>query len=95
MGRYLIRRTLFLVLVLFIVSLLTFLIFVKLPAGDPARRRPGRSRHPEQIAAVARGVRPGQAASGCSTAGSPRACIPWPGLFLTEDVYFSYGNASR
>ena len=52
MGRYLIRRTLFLVLVLFIVSLLTFLIFVKLPAGDPARRAVGRSTTPEQIAAA-------------------------------------------
>jgi len=28
MGRYLIRRVLFLILVLFVVSLLTFLIFV-------------------------------------------------------------------
>jgi ABC-type dipeptide/oligopeptide/nickel transport system permease component len=37
MGRYLIRRTLFMILVLFIVSLITFLIFVKLPAADPAR----------------------------------------------------------
>ncbi len=73
MGRYLIRRTLFLVLVLFIVSLLTFLIFVKLPAGDPARRAVGRSTTPEQIASGARGVRPGQAASTCSTRGSPRA----------------------
>ncbi len=52
MGRYLIRRTLFLVLVLFIVSLLTFLIFVKLPAGDPARRAVGRSTTPEQIEAA-------------------------------------------
>jgi ABC-type dipeptide/oligopeptide/nickel transport system permease component len=42
MGRYLIRRFLFLILVLLIVSLLTFIIFVKLPAGDPARRAVGR-----------------------------------------------------
>ena len=28
MGRYLIRRTLFMILVLFIVSLITFIIFV-------------------------------------------------------------------
>ena len=42
MGRYLIRRTLFMVLVLVIVSFLTFLIFFKLPAGDPARLFAGR-----------------------------------------------------
>ena len=46
MGRYLIRRALFMVLVLFVVSLLTFLIFVKLPAGDPARRAVGRTHDP-------------------------------------------------
>ena len=49
MGRYLIRRALFMVLVIIIVSLLTFLIFVKLPAGDPARRAVGRTTTPEQI----------------------------------------------
>jgi peptide/nickel transport system permease protein len=48
-GRYLIRRVLFLLLVIVIVSLLTFLIFVKLPAGDPARRAVGRTTTPEQI----------------------------------------------
>ena len=52
MGRYLIRRALFMVLVLFVVSLLTFLIFVKLPAGDPARRAVGRTTTPEQIEAA-------------------------------------------
>ena len=50
MLRYLVRRALFMVLVLFIVSLLTFLIFVKLPSGDPARRAAGKSSTPEQIA---------------------------------------------
>ena len=54
MGRYLLRRSMFLVLVLFVVSLITFLIFVKLPAADPARRAAGalraagnQSRRPE------------------------------------------------
>lgn len=91
MGRYLIRRALFMVLVLFVVSLLTFLIFVKLPAGDPARRAVGRTTTPEQIEAarVAFGldkplyIQYGRFAKGL---------IPWPGLFLTEDVYYSYGN---
>ncbi len=79
------------ILVLFVVSLLTFLIFVKLPAGDPARRAVGRTTTPEQIEAarVAFGldkpiyVQYGRFAKGL---------LPWPGLFLTEDVYYSYGN---
>ncbi len=91
MGRYLIRRALFMVLVLFVVSLLTFLIFVKLPAGDPARRAVGRSTTPEQIEAARKAfgldkplyVQYGRFAKGL---------IPWPGLFLDEDVYYSYGN---
>ena len=41
MGRYIVRRSMFMVLVLFLVSLLTFLIFVKMPAGDPAIRAAG------------------------------------------------------
>ena len=52
MGRYLIRRTLFMVLVLFIVSLITFIIFVKLPAADPARRAVGRQTTPENVEAA-------------------------------------------
>ena len=91
MGRYLVRRVLFMVLVLFIVSLLTFLIFVKLPSGDPARRAVGRTTTPEQIEAARKAfgldkpiyVQYGRFAKGL---------IPWPGLFLTEDVYYSYGN---
>jgi peptide/nickel transport system permease protein len=91
MGRYLIRRVLFLILVLFVVSLLTFIIFVKLPAGDPARRAVGRTTTPEQIEAARQAfgldkplwVQYGRFAKGL---------IPWPGLFLSEDVYYSYGN---
>ena len=107
MGRYLIRRALFMVLVIIIVSFLTFLIFVKLPAGDPARRAVGRTTTPEQIenARVAFGL------------DKPlyvqywrflKGFIPWPpsqpiqmvaghvpegeGLWLDEQVYFSYGS---
>ena len=49
MLRYIARRLLYSVAVLFIISLLTFLIFVKLPAGDPARRAVGGTTTPEQI----------------------------------------------
>jgi len=91
MGRYLIRRSLFMVLVLFIVSLITFVIFVKLPASDPARRAVGRATSPENVEAarIAFGldkplyVQYGRFAKGL---------IPWPGLFLDEDVYYSYAN---
>jgi peptide/nickel transport system permease protein len=91
MGRYLIRRTLFLILVLFVVSLITFIVFVKLPASDPARRAAGRQTTPENIAAARHAfgldkplyVQYGRFAKGL---------IPWPGLFLNEDVYYSYTN---
>jgi peptide/nickel transport system permease protein len=91
MARYLIRRSMFLVLVLFIVSLITFLIFVKLPASDPARRAAGKATTPENIAAARAAfgldqpvwVQYGRFAQGL---------VPWPGLFLNEDVYFSYSN---
>jgi peptide/nickel transport system permease protein len=91
MGRYLIRRALFMVLVIVIVSLLTFLIFVKLPAGDPARRAVGRTTTPQQIENARR-------AFGLD---KPlyvqywrflKGFIPWPGLWLNEDVYYSYGG---
>lgn len=91
MGRYLIRRIGFTVLVLFVVSLLTFLIFVKLPTGDPARRATGKSSTPEQIENARKAfgldqplwVQYGRFAKGL---------LPLPGLFLSEDVYYSYGN---
>jgi peptide/nickel transport system permease protein len=91
MGRYLLRRSLFLVLVLFVVSLLTFLIFVKLPAADPARRAAGKATTPENIAAAREAFgldRP----VWVQYARFAQGLVPWPGLFLNEDVYFSYSN---
>jgi peptide/nickel transport system permease protein len=52
MGRYIIRRTLWVVLLLLIVSAVTFLIFFVLPTGDPAALRAGKSPSPEQLAQV-------------------------------------------
>jgi peptide/nickel transport system permease protein len=91
MGRYLLRRSMFLVLVLFVVSLITFLIFVKLPAADPARRAAGKATTPENIEAAREAfgldqpvwVQYGRFAQGL---------VPLPGMFLNEDVYFSYSN---
>jgi peptide/nickel transport system permease protein len=90
-GRYLIRRTLFMILVLFIVSVLTFFIFVKLPSGDPVFRAVGRHPSPELVEEVRHRfgldrplwVQYWQFAKGL---------IPLPGLWLNEDVYYSYGN---
>jgi peptide/nickel transport system permease protein len=91
MGRYLIRRSLFLILVLWIVSVLTFLIFVKLPAGDPARRFAGRRTTPAIIEQARENlgldkpvwVQYGRFAKGM---------VPWPGWWLNEEFYFSYSN---
>jgi peptide/nickel transport system permease protein len=91
MGRYLIRRTLFLILVLFIVSIITFIVFVKLPSQDPAIRAAGRSPTPELIATI-------RAKFGLDQpiyvqfSRFAKGLVPWPGIFLNEDVYFSYTN---
>jgi len=91
MGRYLIRRALFLVLVLFIVSLVTFLIFVKLPAADPARRAVGRATTPENVENARRAFGLDKPIY-VQYARFAKGLIPWPGLFLNEDVYYSYSN---
>jgi peptide/nickel transport system permease protein len=91
MGRYLIRRTLFMVLVLFIVSLITFLIFVKLPAADPARRAAGKATTPQNIEAARKAFGLDQPVW-VQYARFAQGLVPWPGMFLNEDVYFSYTN---
>jgi peptide/nickel transport system permease protein len=91
MLRYVARRLLYSVLVLVVISILTFAIFVKLPAGDPARRAAGRRTDPAQIEAARRAfgldqpvyVQYGRFAKGL---------IPVPGMFLNEDVYYSFSN---
>jgi peptide/nickel transport system permease protein len=50
MGRYIIRRLLAIVLLLFAVSAITFAIFYILPSGvDPARLRAGKNSNPQQV----------------------------------------------
>jgi peptide/nickel transport system permease protein len=91
MGRYLIRRSLFLILVLWIVSALTFLIFVKLPPGDPARRAAGRRATAETIAQARINLgldKPWYVQYGRFAKG----LLPVPGFFLNEQVYYSYNN---
>src|SRR5919106_1940635 len=91
MGRYLIRRSLFLILVVFLVSFLAFLIFFKLPPGDPARIAAGRRATPDIIARARHNLgldRPWYVQYGRFAKG----LVPWPGLFLNEQTYFSYNN---
>lgn len=91
MGRYLIRRTLFGLLVLWIISMLTFFIFLKLPAGDPARRLAGRQPTPEKLAQIR--INYGLDQPLWTQYGKfAKGLIPLPGLWLDEKVYFSWAN---
>src|SRR6188472_4475497 len=49
MLAYIIRRLLWVVLLLFVVSALTFVIFYLLPTADPATLRAGRQPNPELV----------------------------------------------
>src|SRR4051794_16658873 len=49
MGHYIIRRLLWVILLLFVVSAVTFVIFYVLPSADPAVLRAGKSPDPEQL----------------------------------------------
>jgi len=52
MAAYIGRRLLWVVFLLFMITLITFVIFSVLPAGDPAVLRAGRQPSPELIAAI-------------------------------------------
>jgi peptide/nickel transport system permease protein len=54
MAPFIVRRIVSMLLVLFAISVLTFLIFQKIPNGDPAQRMAGRTSTPETVAAVRR-----------------------------------------
>src|SRR5919202_3918839 len=49
MGRYVIRRLLWVVVLLFLVSLLTFVVFYSFPSADPAQLRAGRQPNPQLV----------------------------------------------
>lgn len=91
MFRYLVRRFLFLIFVLWVVSILTFLIFVKLPPGNPAIRAAGRAQTPETIASARHALgldRPVWVQYWRFAKG----LIPLPGFFLNKQVYYSWSN---
>jgi len=52
MGRYILRRVLWVIFLLFVVSAVTFLIFYLLPSADPAVLRAGKSPNPALIAQI-------------------------------------------
>src|SRR5437588_9002456 len=52
MTRYIIRRLLWVIVLLFVVSAVTFVIFYTLPSADPAVLRAGRSPNPALIAQI-------------------------------------------
>jgi peptide/nickel transport system permease protein len=52
MARFVLRRAVAVVAVLFAISVLTFLIFQAIPSGDPALRLAGRLATPQQVADV-------------------------------------------
>jgi peptide/nickel transport system permease protein len=54
MTRFIVRRSISMVLVLFAISVMTFLIFQVIPNGDPAQRMAGRLSTPETVAAINR-----------------------------------------
>ncbi|TMK85515.1 MAG: ABC transporter permease [Actinobacteria bacterium] len=91
MTRYLIRRVFFLIFVLWVVSILTFLIFVKLPPGNPAIRAAGRAQTPETIAAAEHAIGLDKPVW-VQYWRFAKGLIPYPGLFLNRQVYFSWSN---
>src|SRR3712207_9492267 len=52
MLQYIVRRLLWVIVLLFLITLITFVIFTVLPAGDPASLRAGRQPSPELLASI-------------------------------------------
>jgi peptide/nickel transport system permease protein len=52
MGRFVIRRLLWAIVLLFVVSFITFMIFYLFPSADPAVLRAGRQPNPELVAQI-------------------------------------------
>ena len=52
MAAYIARRLIWVVFLLFVITLLTFIIFSVLPSGDPAVARAGRQPTPELVATI-------------------------------------------
>jgi len=85
MFRYIVRRVLWGVVLLFAVSALTFLIFNVLPSADPAALRAGRSATPELIAQIRHNL-------GLDRPVYVQYWIYLKGLLLHFDLGYSYQN---
>ncbi|MGB2711438.1 MAG: ABC transporter permease [Conexibacter sp.] len=91
MPYYLIRRLGQLALMLWLVSLLTFGMFYALPSGDPIARFQVRTATAETRAQAEHALgldKPWYA----QYARFAQGLVPWPGMYLKEDVYYSYKN---
>jgi len=89
MVRYMIRRTLFMVLVLFVVSVFTFVVFVKLPTTDPAIRVAGRHPSAELLATIRHKLGLDRSVF-YQYWNFAKGLIPLPGFFLNRNVYYSW-----
>jgi peptide/nickel transport system permease protein len=83
MSRYILRRVLWGVLLLILVSALTFVLFRILPTADPARLRAGRNANPKVIAAI-------RANLGLNKPLLEQFWLYMKGLFLHFDLGYSY-----
>jgi peptide/nickel transport system permease protein len=52
MAAYIVRRLAWVIVLLFVITLITFIVFTVLPAADPAALRAGRQPSPELIASI-------------------------------------------
>lgn len=80
------------ILVLWIVSLLTFTIFYVLPTGDPARRVIGR-RATEQAVENVRHALGLDKPWYVQYARFAKGLLPWPGMWLNEEVFYNWSNS--
>jgi peptide/nickel transport system permease protein len=83
MARYIIRRLLWGVALLIIVSALTFVLFRVLPTGDPAKLRAGRLQNPKIIAEIRHDL-------GLDKSLLTQFWLYMKGIFLHFDLGFSY-----
>src|SRR4051795_8227379 len=82
MGRYIIRRVLWIIVLLILVTFITFLIFYLLPSTDPATLKAGRNATPERIESIRH------------TLGLDKPWYEQYGIFLKKLVFhFDFGHS--
>ena len=87
MARYIIRRLLWGVLLVIIVSALTFVLFRVLPTGDPAKLRAGRLQNPKVIAEIRHDL-------GLDRPLLTQFWLYMKGIFTRLDLGFSYYSSA-